>query len=243
MPTTYPTELKVKTIYRYEKVEFIKLLSEELHIAQSTLYQWRKEYRSIKTPNRTCTPKKLMPSHRVCKSWSTSDVTSASNAVLPIYERPADMGADVQSYRAGLSQKWFDQLAGKTAQQPQEPAPGTGNSCTVIFFPCCPRDARERPSARLRRFWRPGAIPAAWPERVCGTSWALRFRPGWPGELPHSRPMSPRMRPLTPLCPIWTPEKPTRTDKSIPPILPPEHKNTPKNTAFSGGIKPLDDTF
>lgn len=56
MPTTYPTELKVKTIRRYEKDESIKALSQELHISQSTLYQWRKEYCSIKTPSRTYTP-------------------------------------------------------------------------------------------------------------------------------------------------------------------------------------------
>ena len=59
MPTTYPTELKVKTIRRYEKGESIKALSEELHISQSTLYQWRKEYCSVKTPNRTYTPKEF----------------------------------------------------------------------------------------------------------------------------------------------------------------------------------------
>lgn len=56
MPTTYPTELKVKTIRRYEKGESIKALSQELHISQSTLYQWRKEYCSIQMPNRTYTP-------------------------------------------------------------------------------------------------------------------------------------------------------------------------------------------
>ena len=56
MPTTYPTELKVKTIHRYEKGESIKALSQELHISQSTLYQWHKEYCSIKTPTRTYTP-------------------------------------------------------------------------------------------------------------------------------------------------------------------------------------------
>ena len=39
MPTTYPTEIKVKTIRRYEKCESIKALSQELHISQSTLYQ------------------------------------------------------------------------------------------------------------------------------------------------------------------------------------------------------------
>ena len=56
MPITYPTELKVKIIRRYEKGESIKALSQELHISQSTLYQWRKEYCSIKTSNRTYTP-------------------------------------------------------------------------------------------------------------------------------------------------------------------------------------------
>lgn len=56
MPTTYPTELKVKIIRRYEKGESIKALSQELHISQSTLYQWRKKYCSIEMPNRTYTP-------------------------------------------------------------------------------------------------------------------------------------------------------------------------------------------
>lgn len=56
MPTTYPTEFKVKTIRRYEKGESIKALSQELHISQSTLYQWRKKYCSIQMPNRTYTP-------------------------------------------------------------------------------------------------------------------------------------------------------------------------------------------
>lgn len=56
MLITYSTELKIKTIYRYEKGESIKALSQELHISQSTLYQWRKKYCSVKTPNRTYTP-------------------------------------------------------------------------------------------------------------------------------------------------------------------------------------------
>ncbi len=59
MPTTYPTELKIKTIRRYEKGESINALSQELHVSQSALYQWRKEYCSIKTPNRTYTPKEF----------------------------------------------------------------------------------------------------------------------------------------------------------------------------------------
>ena len=56
MPTTCPTELKFKKIRRYEKGESIKALSQELHISQSTLYQWRKEYCSTEMPNRTYTP-------------------------------------------------------------------------------------------------------------------------------------------------------------------------------------------
>lgn len=59
MPTAYPTELKVKTIRRYKKGKSIKSLSGELQIAQSTLYQLRKEYCSIETPNRTYTPKEF----------------------------------------------------------------------------------------------------------------------------------------------------------------------------------------
>lgn len=59
MPTTYPTQLKIKTIQRYKNGESIKALSEELHVSQSTLYQWRKEYCSIQTPNRTYTPKEF----------------------------------------------------------------------------------------------------------------------------------------------------------------------------------------
>lgn len=59
MSTTYSTEFKVKTIRRYEKGESIKSLSEELHISQSTIYQWRKVYCSLKTPNRTYTPKEF----------------------------------------------------------------------------------------------------------------------------------------------------------------------------------------
>lgn len=59
MPTAYPAAFKVKVIHRYEKGESIKALSEELHISQSTLYHWRREYCSIQTPNRTYTPKEF----------------------------------------------------------------------------------------------------------------------------------------------------------------------------------------
>lgn len=70
MPTTYTTELKVKTIRRYEKGKSIKALSQELHISQSTLYQWRKEYCSIKTPNHTYTPAEFNAISRRLQNWS-----------------------------------------------------------------------------------------------------------------------------------------------------------------------------
>lgn len=56
MPTKYPVEFKIKVIRRYEKGESIKSLNQELNISQSTIYQWRKTYCSIQTPNRTYTP-------------------------------------------------------------------------------------------------------------------------------------------------------------------------------------------
>lgn len=68
MPATYPADLKVKTIRRYEKGESIKSLSQELYIAQSTLYQWRKEYCSIKILNHIYTPTEFNAiSHRLQK--------------------------------------------------------------------------------------------------------------------------------------------------------------------------------
>ena len=59
MPKEYPAEFKTKIIKRYQKGESIQSLSQELHIAQSTLYDWRREYCSIKTANRTYTPKEF----------------------------------------------------------------------------------------------------------------------------------------------------------------------------------------
>ena len=59
MPKEYPAEFKTKIIKRYQMGESIQSLSQELHIAQSTLYDWRREYCSIKTANRTYTPKEF----------------------------------------------------------------------------------------------------------------------------------------------------------------------------------------
>ena len=63
MPKEYPAEFKTKIIKRYQKGESIQSLSQELHIAQSTLYDWRREYCSIKTANRTYTPKAVSYTH------------------------------------------------------------------------------------------------------------------------------------------------------------------------------------
>ena len=59
MPTEYPVEFKRKVIQRYEEGESIKNLSQELNIAQSTVYHWRKVYCSIQTPQHTYTPKEF----------------------------------------------------------------------------------------------------------------------------------------------------------------------------------------
>lgn len=59
MSAKYSTEFKRKVIVRYEKGESIKHLSQELHIAQSTLYHWRNMYCSIQTPHHTYTPKEF----------------------------------------------------------------------------------------------------------------------------------------------------------------------------------------
>ena len=59
MPKEYSTKFKVEVIKRYQNGESILALSQELRIAQSTIYHWRKEYCSIKTANRTYTPKEF----------------------------------------------------------------------------------------------------------------------------------------------------------------------------------------
>jgi putative transposase len=56
MPTEYPIEFKRKVMKRYENGESLKNLSEELHVALTTLYRWRKSHCTIRTQNRTYTP-------------------------------------------------------------------------------------------------------------------------------------------------------------------------------------------
>lgn len=59
MPKEYSTKFKAEVIKRYQNGESILALSQELRIAQSTIYHWKKEYCSIKTANRTYTPKEF----------------------------------------------------------------------------------------------------------------------------------------------------------------------------------------
>ena len=59
MPKEYSAKFKTEVIKRYQNGESILALSQELCIAQSTIYHWRKEYYSIKTANRTYTPKEF----------------------------------------------------------------------------------------------------------------------------------------------------------------------------------------
>ena len=59
MPVNYTEQFKQTVIRRYEKGENLKELSKEFGIALSTRYRWRIKYCSIKTPQRTYTPKEF----------------------------------------------------------------------------------------------------------------------------------------------------------------------------------------
>lgn len=56
MPIHYTESFKMDTIRRLESGETIKELSRELHISQSSIYRWRKDYRTIQAPSCTYTP-------------------------------------------------------------------------------------------------------------------------------------------------------------------------------------------
>lgn len=56
MPKKYSDEFKQNVIRRYEQGESIKSISEELHLAQSTIYRWMKELCAIETPVHKYTP-------------------------------------------------------------------------------------------------------------------------------------------------------------------------------------------
>lgn len=56
MPKKYPDEFKEEVVRHYEQGKSIKSISQELHLAQSTIYRWVKELCSIETPVRKYTP-------------------------------------------------------------------------------------------------------------------------------------------------------------------------------------------
>ena len=67
MPKEYTLSFKREAIHRYEQGTNLNALSQEFHIALSTLYHWRKEYCSIQTANHTYTPKEF--DALVKKAW------------------------------------------------------------------------------------------------------------------------------------------------------------------------------
>lgn len=56
MPKKYSGKFKQKVIRCYEQEKSIKSISQELQLAQSTIYRWVKEFCSIETPVRKYTP-------------------------------------------------------------------------------------------------------------------------------------------------------------------------------------------
>ena len=59
MPKEYSTKFKTEVIKRYQNGESILALSQELRIAQSTIFHWRKVFCSIKATKRIYTPKEF----------------------------------------------------------------------------------------------------------------------------------------------------------------------------------------
>lgn len=59
MSAKYSEDYKKAVIQRYENGEDLKALSNDLHIALSTLYRWRDYYCSIRTPQHAYTPKEI----------------------------------------------------------------------------------------------------------------------------------------------------------------------------------------
>lgn len=71
MTNKYQTDFKRQVIKRYERGESIKNLSQELNIAQSTIYQWRKQFCSIQTLKCAYTPQEFNNLRCRCRNWDT----------------------------------------------------------------------------------------------------------------------------------------------------------------------------
>ena len=90
MPTEYPADFKQKVIKRYQNGESIKALSQELHIAQGTLYRWRKDYCTIQETTRTYTPKEFDAiSRRLAKLEHEMEIIRLSQCIanVPLQKR------------------------------------------------------------------------------------------------------------------------------------------------------------
>lgn len=85
MPVQYPEAFKTNIVRRYESGEKIKDLSQELHISQSTIYRWRKEYRTIKARKRSYTPAEFDAlSRRLQKAEHELEVIRLSNYIAGV---------------------------------------------------------------------------------------------------------------------------------------------------------------
>lgn len=90
MPKEYPIKFKTKVIQRYQSGESIQTLSQKLHLAQSTIYRWRKEYCSIKATNRTYTPNEFDAlSRRLVKLEHEMEIIKQSGYItnVPLQKR------------------------------------------------------------------------------------------------------------------------------------------------------------
>ena len=90
MPKAYPDKFKTEVIQRYQDGESIRLLSQELHSAQSTIYHWRKEYCSIKAANHAYTPKEFDAlSRRLVKLEHEMEIIKRSGYIadVPLQKR------------------------------------------------------------------------------------------------------------------------------------------------------------
>ena len=61
MPKEYSTKFKAEVIKRYQNGESILALSQELRIAQSTIYHWKKEYCSMQADKAVACPATDLP--------------------------------------------------------------------------------------------------------------------------------------------------------------------------------------
>ena len=85
MPIHYSEDFRINAIFRYEKGETIKDISQKLHISQSTIYRWRKEYRTIQAPSRSYTPAEFDAlSRRLQKAQHELEVIRLSNYIAEI---------------------------------------------------------------------------------------------------------------------------------------------------------------